>query len=440
MAHDLWSRVLALAAALLLALAIIAGLILVGTALPLALLVGWLVSGAVCLGVGVWRRSADWAAPGFIQLGGALDAALASLGAATWWWPLGLVALGLAYLLLARPLADRIAGGWRAALESSALFVAGVGAVWALGQVLTAYLLASQGTPLLAEDMDALRMSFVLSSALLVGGALLWALLHRRLLVLALVALLLAQLAAALVINGAEIGSPSAQALFALALLVVALTAHVGTYVVRFWQPDLAPGSAPRPWRLFLQRRGRSRAAQALKTLRSPEAWWLCVLLDGCALLLTVLAIAPVADQPIAGAPNGGPLLIVLTAGGLLSVAVAYWQQAPWLILLAGGFLAADIYVLGLFAATPASTWPLLYFAATTGLLGLAVWLRSDSRLAWARPSLLLALGFGIVALAFALAHQSLAWGLGMALALLAATVLGFWGWRMAQDTSSQRP
>ncbi|HEU5369766.1 MAG TPA: hypothetical protein VFU69_14935, partial [Ktedonobacterales bacterium] len=278
-----------------------------------------------------------------------------------------------------------------------------------------------------------------LSSLLLFGGALLWAMLHRRLVVLALAALLLAQLAIALVISGAEIGSPSAQALFALALLVVALTAHVGTYVVRFWEPDLAPGIAPRPWRLLLQRRGRIRAAQALKTLHNPEAWWLCVLLDGCALLLALLAIAPVADQPIAGASNGGALLVVLTAGGLLSVAVAYWQQTPWLVLFAGCFLAADIYVLGLFATTPASTWPLLYFAATTGLLGLAVWLRSDSRHAWARPSLLLAFGFGCLALTFALERHSLVWGIGMPLALAAAAVLGFWGWRIAQDTR-QRP
>jgi hypothetical protein len=439
MARDLWSRVLALAAALLIALAIIAGLILTGTALPIALLVGWLVSSAVCLGIGLWRSSADWATPGFIQLGGVVDAALASLGIAAWWWPLGLVALGVVYLPLASLLTGRAAAGCRAALETSALFVAGVGAVWALGQVLTAYVLATQGTPLLAEDMDALRTSFVLSSALLVGGALLWALLHRRLIVLALVAFLLAQLAAALVINGTEIGSPGAGGLFALALLVVALLAHVGTYIVRFWLPDLAPGIAPPPWRLLLQRRGRIRAAQALKTLRNPEAWWLCVLLDGCALLLTLLAIAPVVGQPVVGAQNGGALLIVLTAGSLLSIAVAYWQQAPWLALLAGGFLAADIYVLGLFATTPASTWPLLYFAATTGLLGLAVWLRSDSQHAWARPGLLLALGFGCLALTFALEHHSLAWSLGMALALAAAAVLGVWGWRMAQDTR-QRP
>ncbi|HEY7358921.1 MAG TPA: hypothetical protein VH590_20700 [Ktedonobacterales bacterium] len=439
MARDLWSRALALVVALLIALAIIAGLILTGAALPIALLVGWLVSSAVCLGVGLWRRSANWATPGFIQLGGALDAALASLGIAVWWWPLGLVALGVVYLPLASLLTGRAAIGWRAALETSALFVAGVGAVWALGQVLTAYVLAAQGTPLLAEDMDALGTSFLLSSALLVGGALLRALLHRRLLVLALAALLLAQLAAALVIYGAGIASPDVGGLFALALLVVALLAHVGTYAARLALPDLAPGVAPRPWRLLLQRRGRIRAAQALKTLRNPEAWWLCVLLDGCALLLALLAIAPVVGQPIAGAPNGGPLLVVLTAGGLLSVAVAYWQQAPWLVLLTGGFLAADIYVLGLFATTPASTWPLLYFAATTGLLGLAVWLRSDNRPAWARPGLLLALGFGCLALTFALEHHSLAWGLGMALALAAAAVLGFWGWRMAQDTR-QRP
>jgi hypothetical protein len=433
------SRVVALTLGLLIALALITGLILIGATLPLALFWGWLVSSMICLGIGIWRRGTAWAAPGFIQLGGAFGAALAWLGVATWWWPLGLVAFGVVAVALANLLPDRLAAGWRSALESSGTFIAGVGAVWEVGQVLTAFLLAAQSIPLLEDDANALRTSFILSSLLLVGGSLLWVLRHRRLLTLIPTAPLLTQLAIALVINATQIGDPSAEGLFALTLLVAALACHVGTYPLRFIYPDLAPGETPRPWRLLLQRRRRSRAAEALKTLRSPDAWWLCFLLDGFALLLALLAIAPVADHAAAGSPNSGPLLIVLTAGVLLSSAVAYWQQAPWLVLLAGCFLAADVYALGLFTPTPASIWPLLYFAVTTGVLGLAVWLRSFNKRAWAWPTLLVALGAGFLALLFALARQNLVWGLGMALALAAAALLTIWGWRTAQEMSHHR-
>ncbi len=435
MARHLWSRAFALSLALLLTLTLIYGLTLAGAALPTALLAGWLISSAACLVIGASRRAASWAALGFIELGGALLAALAWQDVVVWWWPLGLVALGVAYVPLAHLLPERLAAGWRAALEISAPFVAGVGAIWALGQVIIAFLFAAQGAPLLADDASALRESFLLSSLLLLGGSLLWSLLRRRLLALALAAILLAQLAIALVINATEIGNPSADELFALALLVVALICHVSTYPLRFWLPDLTPGSSPRPWRHLLQRRGRSRAALALKALRSREAWGLCFLLDCSALLLALLATAPVADQPTADSPNSGALLIVLSAGALLSIAIACWQQAPWLMLLAGLFLAGDIYALGLFATTPASTWPLLYFAATTAWLGLALWLRSTDGHAWALPSLVVALGCGGLALAFALERQSVAWGVGMALALAGAAALAWWGWRMAQDT-----
>lgn len=436
MARQLWSRVIALAAALLGALAIIYRLILVGVALPVALLLGWLISSIVCLSIAVWRRDTGWAVLGFIELGGALEAALFWQDVSTWWWPLGLIALGVAYVPLASLLSGRLAAGWRAALDTSAPLLAGAGAAWALGQVITAFLLAAQGMPLLAPDASALRRSFVFSSLLLLGGSLLWALLRRRLLTLALTALLLAQLAVALIINATEIGDPSAAGLFALSLLVVAFVCHVGTYPLRLWLPDLAPGSALRLWRLLLKRRGRSRAALALKALRHPQAWGLCFLLDSFALLLALLAIAPVADQPAADSPNSGPLFIVLSAGCVLSIAVAYWQRVPWLLLLSAFFLAGAIYVLGLFATTPASSWPLLYFAATTAFLGLAVWLRSYSGRAWALPTLIAALGSGGLALTFAIERSSLAWMLGMALALAGAAALALWGWRMAQDIS----
>lgn len=434
MTHKLWSRIAAPMLTVL-ALVILSGFVMAYAWLPGALLLFWLVGSIACFSISLWRHSAAWATSALIQTGGVLVAVSIWQGITNWWWPLGLVALGVIYLSLASMLPDQMLTSWRAPLEMGGLFVAGVGAFWELGQVFAAYLLTWQGTPLLVEEDQALRRSFMLSSVLLVGASLLWGMLRRRLTVLALTALLLAQLAVALVINASEIGNPNAEALFALALLVVALACHVGTYPLRFWLPDLAAENAPRLWRLLLQRRGRMRAAQAVKALPHPDAWWLCFLLDCLALLLTMLAIIPVTDQSTAGSPNSGPLLIVLTAGWLLSVAVAYWQQAPWLGVLAGLFLAADIYALGGFAATPATTWPLLYFAATTGLLGLAIWLRSSNGLVWARPCLLVALGAGCLALVFALEHQSLAWQLGMALALLVVAGLAFWGWRLAQST-----
>jgi hypothetical protein len=436
MARQFWSGFAPLAIALLIALTIIYGLLLGSADVPGALLAGWLVSGLVCLGIGVWRRNSAWAKPGFVQLGGALAAALIWQGVVIWWWPLGLVALGVAYMALANALTGPSAAGWRSSLESSAFFVAGVGAIWELGQVVTAFLLAAQGTPLLAVDTNGVRASFLLSALLLVGGALIWAWLLRRLPALALTAPLLAQLAVAMVIMSTEIGNPSAEGLFALSLLVVALACHAVTYLPRFWLPDLAPEHAPRPWRVFFQRGGRAKAIQAINARGHADAWSLCLLLDGCALLFALGAIVPVAAGPTAHSPNSGPLLIVLSAGVGLSAAVAYWQDAPWLLLLGGCFLAADIYILGLYATTPASAWPLLYFAGATGFFGLAIWLRSINQHPWARSGLLLALGFSAGALVFALQRQNLAWGLGIALALAAAAALALWGWRIAQDAS----
>jgi hypothetical protein len=432
-----WARLGAPAAAVLLALAIIFGLILANAALPMALLVGWLVSSVACLGIGAWRRPDIWIAPGLTALGGAAVAALIWLNVLNWWWPLGLVTLGVAYVALAGLLPGQMAAGWRVSLESSGIFIAGIGAAWEIGQLVIADILASQGIPLLTEDTNALRGSFVLSSLLLVGGSLLWVLSHRRLQALALTALLLAQLAVALVITATQIGDPGAAGLFALSLLVVALASHVGTYALRFWLPELAPENAPNPWRFLRQRRWRARVAQALKSLPKPDAWWLCFLLDGLALLLIVVAAALLLEQLAAG-PPGGTLIIVLIAGALLSVAVAYWQQAPWLVLLAGLFLIGGIYALGLLAPDPPATWPLLYFAATAGMLGLAIWLRSYSQRAWAFPSLLAALGCAALALSLALERQSLGWMLGMVLALAVVAVLAFWGWRMALGLSQR--
>jgi len=433
MTRHLWSAMAPALTALLILMAVFFGLILASASLPVALMLGWLVSGGVSLAMGAWRRSVGWAALGLTELGGALTAALIWQDVLNWWWPLGLVALGVAYVPLAALLPGQSAASWRAALESSAPFVAGVGAVWELGQVILAYIFASQGIPLLAGDANALHGSFVISSLLLFVGSLLWALLRRRLLPLALTAILTVQLAVALVLNATAIGDPSTGELLALTLLVVALTCHAGAYPLRLWLPDLAPAGRPAIWRLLTQRRGWMRATLALKASNQPEAWGLCILLDSFSLVLCLLAILPIADQSTAQTPNGPPLTIILSAGVLLTISIAYWQNTPWLLALAGSLLAGDLYLFGLFAIDPSSAWPLLYFAATSAVLGAAILLKDFAGRSWARPGLLVAIGFGCLALAFALKRQSIPWELGTALALVVAALLAFWGWQMGQ-------
>ncbi len=436
MARHLWSAMIAALVALLILALVFVGFILAGASLAVALLLAWLAGTVTSLAIGAWQRSVGWTSLGLIELGGTLTAALIWQGSLNWWWPLGLVVPGVAYVPLAALLSGPSAANWRAALESSAPFVAGIGAAWEAGQVILAYIFASQGFPLLAEDANALHSSFVISSLLLVGGSLLWALFRRRLLPLALTALLTAQLAVALVLNATAIGAPSTGELLALALLEVALACHVGTYPLRFWLPDVAPGGRPALWHLLWQRRGWIRAKLALKSSSQPEAWGLCILLDSLSLVLCLLAILPVAHQSMGGAPNGPPLAIVLSAGFLLSGSIAYWQNIPWLLVLAGAFLAGDLYLFGRLAIDPSSAWPLLYFAATSAALGAAIILKDFAGRAWARPGLCVAIGFGCLALAFAVESQSIAWGLGTAVALAVAGLLALWGWQMGQAAS----
>lgn len=429
MLRNLWSGLQAVAVALLILLLTAYGLILLGEPLFVALAFGWLISSIICLAVGAWRRAAAWATCGFTVLGGALVVWLIAQGVANWWWPLGLVALGVAYVPLATLLPGRLAVGWRPALESSAPLVAGAGAVWELGQIIIIFILISQGAPLLAADADALNASFVFSSLLLFGGSLLWAVLYRRLIALALTGLLAAQLAIALVINGTAIGNPSAGTLLVLALLVVALACHVGTYPLRLLLPDLAPGERAALWRLLMQRRGRRRANLAVKSVSNPEAWWLCLLLDGAALLFSLTAV-PLADLLSTDAPDVAALLIAFSAGVLLSIAIAYWQDTPWLLLLGGFFLAVDLFALGSTSSNPPLAWPLLYLVATMLLLGIAVSLKERIERFWVWATLLVAAGTGILALAFAFQRQSIVWELGIAAALAAAALLTYWAWR----------
>jgi hypothetical protein len=438
MLGNFWSGLQAVAVALLLLLLAAYGLLLAGEPLPAALAFGWLMSGVVCLAVGAWRRTTAWAICGFFALGGALVAVLIAQGVANWWWPLGLVLLGVAYVPLAFLLSGRLAAAWRPALESSALLVAGAGAIWELGQIIIFFILLSQGAPLLADDANALNASFALSSLLLFGGSLLWAALHRRLIALALSGLLAGQLAIALVINATAIGNPSEGTLLALALLVVALACQVGTYPLRFLLPDLAPGERTALWRLFMQRRGNLRAALAVKSVSKPEAWGLCLLLDSLALLFT-LASVPLADLLAADAPDVAAQVIVFSAGILLSITVAYWQNTPWLLLLGGFFLATDLQSLGNTFSNPPLAWPLLYLVATILLLVVAVYLKERIERFWVWATLLVAAGTGVLALSFAFQRQSIAWGLGIAAALAAAALLAYWAWRQ-HWLMSQRP
>ncbi len=438
MLRILWSGFRVTVLALLILLLAAYGLILAGEPLPAALAFGALISSLACLAIGAWRRTTPWATCGFIVWGGALVAALIARGVANWWWPLGLVAPGVAYVPLACLLSERLAAGWRPALESAAPLLASAGAIWELGQVIIILILLSQGAPLMAADANALNASFALSSLLLFGGSLLWAILYRRLMALALAGLLAAQLAIALVMTGTAVGNPSEGALLALALLVVALACHVGTYPLRFLFPDLAPGKHTALWRLLMQRRGNFRAALAVKRAANAEAWWLCLFLDSLALLFTLAAV-PLADLLSADAPDASEQIIVFSAGILLSITIAYWQDTPWLLLLGGCFLAADLHSLGSAFSSPALAWPLLYLVATILLLGIAVFLKRHIEHFWAWATLLVAVGTGVLALSFAFQRQSIAWELGIAAALLLPALLAYWAW--CQDRLiSQRP
>lgn len=438
MGRQFWSGVLAVGAGAAMLLLATIGFALAGADFSIALLGGWLVSASVCLILGAVRFGFAWRALGCIELGGVVLSVMIWQNVSLWWWPLGLVALGIGYLALTEMLPAKTLSNWRAALEWSAPFVAGVGAVWELGQVLGTFLLFNQATVLLADEAAALRRSFLFSSLLLVGGSLFWVVTKRRLSGLALTAVLAAQLAFALVFNGTNPGDPGLNSLLALALLVVALASHAGTYPLRLTQPALAPGKSLPFWRLLVWKRGWASFKEMLNSWHEHESWWLCLLLDSFALLLCLIAALPVASPTSGDSSDSAVLIMVLSAGVLLSLSVAYWQDTAWFLLLAGLFLGLDLLTLGSFTSDASLAWALLYLAGAMLLLAACVWLMQVAGRPWTLALLLVVAVYSMLALIFAFQGRHIAWGIGISLALAIALVLAFWGWRLRQPARQQ--
>lgn len=422
MGRQIWSGMLAMAVGLVITFAIAYGLALTDMPTIPALMWGWLSSAVICLSLGI-RRYPLWGTFGSLELGGALVTAMIWQGISNWWWPLGLVVLGLLYLVLAESLPTQIFSSWRAAFGYSTLLLSSIGAIWEIGQIAGLFLLRAQAIPLPGEDSTALRTSFLISSILLVAGSLFWGLMRHRLIALALTAVLVAQLAIAGVLAITDPDTPSLTTLLALALLAVALISHAGTYLLRFTQPALTPGKLRLWLRLFDWPHRPPTFKEAIFSQYQQEAWWLCLLLDSFALLLCLIAAIPIARASAADIPDEASLMIVLGAGCLLSLSIAYWQNIPWYLLLAGFFLGSDLLIFGRLS----SNATLLYLIAAIALLWLAVWLNRSVGRSWALAALLVAIGYGVMALACVFQSHNLAWEPGGAPALPAPALLTLW-------------
>ncbi len=432
MGRQFWQGVLAIGVGVVILVVEILAFLLAGAQSSIALIAGYLVIAIICLMLGEVRFGFAWRALGCIALSTVVLSAMIWQNVSLWWWPLGLVALGIGFLALAELVPTNTLSGWREALGFSAPFVAGVGAVWALGQVLGAFLLFNQATVLLAGEIAALRGSFLLSSLLLLVGSLFWVLTKRRLIGLALTALLATQLAFALVFNGIDAGNPSMNPLLALALLVVALASHAGTYPLRLTQPALAPGKSVPFWRLLRWQDGWKTFKGMLNTWQKHESWWLCLFLDSFSLLLCLIAALPVASPASGDAPDTAALVIVLSAGALLSLSVACWQDTAWFLLLGGLFLGLDLLTFGAFTGNPSLAWALLYLAAALLLFAVYVWFTQVAGRPWPLALLLVVTGYSILAIIFGFQGNHAAWGILILLAL-AIALLAFWGWRRRQ-------
>jgi hypothetical protein len=435
MGRQFWHGVLAIGAGGVILVIETLAFFLAGAQSSIALIAGCLVIAIICLILGEVCFGFAWRALGCTALGTVVLSAMIWQNVSLWWWPFGLVALGIGYLALAELFPENRFPGWREALAFSAPFVAGVGAVWELGQVLGAFLLFNQATVLLADEIAALRGSFLLSSLFLLAGSLFWVLIKRRLIGLALTALLAAQLAFALVFNGIDAGNPSMNPLLALALLVVALASHVGTYPLRLTQPALMPGKSASFLgfsRLLRWKDGWATFKEMLNTWQEHESWWLCLLLDGFSLLLCLIAVLPVASPASGGSPDTAALVIVLIAGALLSLSVAYWQDTAWFLLLGGFFVGLDLLTFGAFTGNPSLAWALLYLAAALLLFAVYVWLIQMAERSWTLALLVVVAGYSLLAIIFGFQGNHFAWGILILLAL-AIALLAFWGWRRRQ-------
>ncbi len=421
MRHPFWAQIGAALAALLSVLVLTLALTLSSMALVPALALAGLITALVCLALSFLRPKGAWALPSFLSLVVPVTAALIMRSLPNWWWPLGPVLLGIAYVPLAESLPPRVPASWQSALRRSAPLLAGAGAAWGLGQMLTAVLLTGAGIPLLAQDSATLEASFLVCSCLLIVGALFWAALRQTLEGLALLLPLAAQLALALVAPALLNADPGAPELLGLALLVVALASHASTYCLRLVFPDHAAPSQPYFWQMIGWKRWPRLNEAVVDQRQNQHAWWLCLWLDLGALLLAVIAPLPLGALSTKPGPASGSALILFSAGLLLSASLAYWHRFPWLLTLAGFFLAAGLLTLGALSTNPHLFWPLAYLLATWLLLGLALWCAERLGRAWAIAALLGALGQAALAVLAAFRQHSLVWEIGISLALAAS-------------------
>jgi hypothetical protein len=440
MRHPIWAQIGAALAALLSVLVLTLALTLSSMDLAPALALAGLITALLCLALSFLRPTGAWALPGFLSLSIFVTATLVIRGLANWWWPLGPVLLGMAYIPLAETLPPRVPGSWQSALRLSAPLLAGAGAAWGLGQMLTAVLLTGAGIPLLAQDSATLEASFLVSSCLLIVGALFWAALRQTLEGLALLLPLGAQLALALVAPALLSADPGASELLGLAFIVVALASHASTYLFRLASPPPGQPSSPYIWQMVGWRRWPRINEAVLDQRQGQHAWWLCLWLDLGALLLIVIAPLPLGALSTASGPTSGSALLIFSAGLLLTISLAYWHHFPWLILLAGFFLAAVLLTWGALSSDPHAFWPLAYLFATWLLLGLALWFAPRLGRAWAIAALLGALGQAALALLAAFRQHSLAWESIIILALAASLLALLAFWRRGKAVAPQQP
>lgn len=440
MRHPFWAQIGAALAALLSVLVLTLALTLSSMALVPALALAGLITALVCLALSFLRPKGAWALPGFLSLVVPVTAALIMRSLPNWWWPLGPVLLGIAYVPLAESLPPRVPASWQSALRRSAPLLAGAGATWSLGQMLTAILLTSDGIPLLAQDSATLEASFLVCSCLLIVGALFWAALRQTLEGLVWLLPLAAQLALAFVAPALLSAAPEASELLGLALVVVALASHASTYFLRLAFPEQAAPSQPYIWQMVGWQRW-PRINEAMVDQRQGQhAWWLCLWLDLGALLLAVIAPLPLGALSTKSGPASGSTLILLSVGLLLSASLAYWHRFPWLLVLASFFLAATLLTLGALSANPHLFWPLSALLATWLLLGLALWCARRLGQVWAAAALLGALGLAALALLAAFRQHSLGWEIGIGVALVISMVAGIALWRRGKRAATPQP
>ncbi|HEY7126342.1 MAG TPA: hypothetical protein VH540_20530 [Ktedonobacterales bacterium] len=440
MRHPFWAQIGTALAAILSVLVLAFALTLSGMNLAPALAVAGLLTAILCLALSFLRPAGTWAVSGFLALGVMVTAGLVVRGLANWWWPLGPVLLGIAYIPLAETLPPRVPASWRGALRVSALLLTGIGATWGLGQFLTAALFTSEGLPLLAEDSATLEASFLVCSCLLIVGVLFWAALRQTLEGLAVLLPLVAQVGLALVAPALLSADPGAPELLGLMLIAVALASHACTYFFRLSRPELARPSSPYIWQMVGWRR-RPRINEAVLDQRQGHhAWWLCLWLDLGALLLAVIAPLPLGALSTASGPFTGSSLIILSAGLLLTAILAYWHRFSWLALLASFFLAAGLLTLGALSSDPHLFWPLAYLLATWLWLGLALWFAQRLGRDWAIAALLGALGQAALALLAAFRQHNLAWESIVLVALAASFLALLTFWRRGKAVAPQQP